>query len=273
MTIALGSMLLCRGQAIQNYKDKTFVFNFYEQGKACDVLGITIDPNPIVMLKDALFTVERVVDDTLLVIRFLNWKSGSEKSAIYNYESTEVIDTKVDKNGIKSTKKTYNRAEKFFAIPKSVFEKSCSEYTVTQKWDITLGTLMTPFKLRNDPFQFTTNLNLGTMIVGRINLKHGFNIGASLGLSLSSVQLDSLSTNGTVTAATERPAFTPSVGIIFGYKNINLTLSRGWDFINKNSSIERSWVYQGKPWFGLGIGISLFKIDSGNSTPTGQVED
>lgn len=96
------------------------------------------------------------------------------------------------------------------------------------------------------------------------------------GISLTKVELDKFSTNDFVADKTERPAFTPSFSILFGFKSVNITAGIGWDIVNKISDVEKSWVYNGNRWFGIGIGINLFssnKQDNGNAEkPEGQTD-
>ena len=227
----------CSSQGIQQYKGKTYIFDSYEQAQECDLLGGSLGAN-IIMIKGALFTIERVPNATHIVIKFLKWKKDNAKKNIYN---------------LKTPAAGGNPTEVFFLLDKAIFDASCSEYKFEQKWDITFGALTTPFKFRNSPFLFTTNLNLGTSVSYQRKFGKTWSWGLVGGLSLSSVSLDSFSTKGIVSNVTERPAVTPSFHGMIGYKNINLTIGLGWDFINKPSIVEQSWVYYGKRWIGVGI--------------------
>lgn len=236
-------------ETIHKYKG-TYIFDAYEKVKECDVLGNNISATSTTILIGSLFTVVRVPDQKHLVIKFLDWsKKQQAKVEKYNYT--------IDKS-------TNTKTEKFFLLEKSVFDKSCSQYTPQQRWDITFGTLTTPFKFRHNPFLFTTNLNLGTSVSFQKKFFTNWSWGVVAGLSLSSVALDSFSTKGAVMASTERPAVTPSIHAMIGYKNINLMVGFGWDIINKTSTLEKSWIYSGKRWIGIGVGVSLF---NSNTTP------
>lgn len=230
-----------------NYLSKTYIFNYYEKIVKSDNLGEHTGKEETALL-GSLFTVVRVLDKTL-VIKFNDWSSDTS--------------AKNEKNRLKYLK--YNDDLAFFVLDKTVFKNSCSEYV--KKWDITFGTFTTPFKIRLKPFLFTTDLNLGASISFKRRFSREFCWGGILGLSLSSVKLDSLSTNGFVKTPTDRPAITPSINALIGYRNINLMLGFGIDYISQTSNIEANWVYHKKPWFGVGIGVSLFnKQTDGNST-------
>lgn len=241
-------------ETIQKYKGKTYIFDSYEQGYECNALGTNASSTPTTLLKGSLFTVVRVPDENHLVIKFLTWnKKNPEKREKYNFTLNTAT----------------NQSEtKFFLIEKNTFDHSSSEYNVQQKWDINFGTLTTPFKFRHDPFFFTTNLNLGTSVSYQRKFYKNWSWGIIAGLSLSQVVLDSFSTNAKVKTNTERPAVTPSLNGMLGYKNINVTLGIGWDFINKTSEIEKSWIYHGNRWIGIGIGVSLFNSNNNSQGTT-----
>lgn len=257
------------------YKGKIYIFDFYEEAKVCDLNGSQTGEK-VILLKGSLFTVERVLKNNDLIIKFLNWKENSknyDKINQYNYTLEKEEKSVTNSDGttrVQTALSKVENTEKFFLISKTTFDNYCSEYKQEPNWSLSLGSLSTPFKLRFNPFLFTTNLNLGTTLAYRYNWKNGFNVGGTLGISLSSVTLDSLSTNGKVSSITERPTFTPTLGFMVGYKNINLTVNGGVDLINRISNVEHSWIYHGKPWIGIGLGISLFKIDNTGSVPNKQ---
>jgi len=245
---------------IEQYKNKTYIFDSYEQVTECSALGAPVaGAIPITVIKGSIFTVERVMANGDLVIRFnqFNLYKDPAKRAIaitnrltYNFKTEP-----------QAAVNSVNRAQdnvRFFLLAKNTMTASCSEYVYTSSWTIYFGTITTPFKFRFKPFLFTTNLSLGAAICFQKTFHKDFSWGIIPGLSLSSVTLDSFSTRGTVTTSSDRPAITPSVHGMLGYRNINLLVGIGWDFINKTSTIEESWIYQGKMWMGVGIGISLF---------------
>jgi hypothetical protein len=233
---------------IQPYKGKVYIFDSWEQAKRCDVLGNNVAGTATTMEKGAQFTVERVPDATHLVIRFLKWKNDNTKNTTYFKNTAALVG---------------GSSDIFFLLSKAVFDASCSEFKKEQKWDIVFGSLTTPFKFRRDPFLFTTNLNLGTSVSYQRRISSNWSFGFIGGLSLSSISIDSFSTKGFITNVTERPAVTPSIHGMFGYKNINLTIGMGWDFINRPTAVEQRWLYHGKRWVGIGIGVNLF--NAGNN--------
>jgi len=244
-----------KDKTIQENKGQKYIIDAIEQGYVCDSLGHS--SNVLRTFKmGLLFFVVKVPDNTHLVIKFYDWKA------------IPVNDENI---------RNYNRAdgkEIFFLIERSVFEKSCSEYTGSSRLNVSFGTMITPFKLRSHPFAFNSNINLGGAAYVQWKSTKNSNIsnGFVLGLSLSSVTLDSSSTNGTVPKNTDRPAVSPSIQYIKSYKNISLTIGIGLDFISQSSYIEKSWFYHGRPWIGLGLGVSLFSSssDAKSTTPSDQ---
>jgi len=209
--------------------------------------------NGWVAFKGTPFTVIRILDTNIIGTSFT---SGD---LIVNFKVTYYL--KKD-----SSKKIVQK--EFFILKQSDFAKYAKVFVKPPSpWDVSFGALTLPFKLRFNPFNFNANASIGTSVF----LQHknqNFSYGLVFGLSLSSVLLDSTSTKGSVITGTQRPAFTPSLGLIVAWKNISLTFGPGWDIINLTSSIEKSWIYQGKTWFGLGIGINLFSPNTSNTNPT-----
>jgi len=168
---------------------------------------------------------------------------------------------------------TPNSNKRYFVIGKDTLAKYCVEYKETKKWEINFGALVTPFKLRFNRFSFSNNLSVGGAVYYQKKFDADWSWGGVLALSLSSVTLDPASTNihqnaaGTnppLKTSTTRPAFSPSVHYVLSYKTINLTAGVGFDYISKPTNIatatnpEAGWIYNGKPWLGIGLGVSLF---------------
>lgn len=252
---------------IEKYKGKTYIFDSYEQVTECSPLGLTAGGTSLIILKGALFTVEKILPNGNLVIHINLYTLPKRDSAKYAIavRNRALYNFKTDPKLGPSSLVTENDNVKFFLLSPAVMVSSTSEYTITPIWDITFGTFTTPFKFRMSPFLFTTNLNLGTSLCFQKPFATNFSWGIIGGLSLSSIILDSFSTKGTVMTSSERPAITPSLHGMIGYKMINLVAGFGWDFINKTSTIEQSWIYQGKMWIGIGIGVNLFTAN--NNTP------
>ncbi|MGZ3755452.1 MAG: hypothetical protein ACXVAY_01110 [Mucilaginibacter sp.] len=210
----------------------------------------------------------------------------SDNKAVLNEDSAKKMEIIVKRNAynfIKYANQAYapesisapfdNR--RFFTIAKDTVDQFSTIYQKTQTWDINFGILTMPFKLRFNSFAFTSNTGLGTAVYFQKKSRENWTWGFAGGFSLSSVTLDAASTfihaDGTagstttaITTSTTRPAFTPSVSFVLSYKTINFMVGSGADFISKPNGIatatnpEAGWIYNGKPWIGIGFGINIF---------------
>jgi len=184
-----------------------------------------------------------------------------------------------------SLKKT-NDNRRYFLIGKDTLTDLCAPYKKVKDWDINYGALVTTFKLRFRRFSFSNNLSLGGAIYFQHKMKSDTNFkwGIIGALSLSSVTLDSSTTNlhtkPLLTTSTTRPAFSPSMHYAISYKQIDLTVGIGWDLLSKPSDAahasatnpEAGWIYNNKPWLGIGLGFNLFTSSSAKGTPSDKTQ-
>ena len=255
--ICIISLLMLYVAGFSQFQGKKFIFDLYAEGKQCDILGAPTG-SVEVMPKGGVFTVERVTDAGDLVINFLEWKKAAQQE---QYNHTTVNRAIINSKGVSENKPV--EEAKFFLINKAEFERACSEF---ERGSINFGTMITPFKFRFKPSAFETNLNLGACIAFQFRAKY-LSAGVIGGLSLSAVTLDEYSTDSLGLQGTDRPAVTPSIHLIGGYKKISLTVGFGWDIINKKSAVERKWFYNGRTWFGVGIGVNLFTANESKTAP------
>ena len=173
-----------------------------------------------------------------------------------------------------------NDNKRYFLLAKDSLNKFTIGYKKIKKWDINYGTLVTPFKLRFNKFAFTNDLSVGGGVYYQKKIDSVWSYGGIFALSLSSVTLDASSTNPSagLTSSTTRPAFSPSVHGVFAYKKINFIVGIGFDILSKPTDVasatnpEAAWIYNGKPWVGIGFGFNLFNGSSpkGTSSDAGQ---
>jgi len=152
---------------------------------------------------------------------------------------------------------------KFF-IPANVFSLYCvSIYPSSDKF--TWGFLTMPLKLRFDNknketglpaghFGFEQNLNFGVSFGG----KHQFvstndiSLNYLLGVSVVNVPLNN-ATDGN--PATSAQAVSLSAGLMFQYDKFQIGAFLGKDFTSEHA---KDFLYQGKTWLGIAVGVSLF---------------
>ncbi len=180
------------------------------------------------------------------------------------------------KQYVPSSIDSVNDNRRYFLLGKDILTNYCAEYKEVKKWQINYGTLVTTFKLRFNKFSFSNNLSVGGAVYYQRKKDSVWSWGGIGALSLSSVTLDAASTNlhttPLLTTSTTRPAFSPSIHGVLTYKNINFTLGVGWDILSKPTDIatatnpEAGWIYNGKPWLGIGLGFNLFNNSATKAT-------
>ncbi len=187
-----------------------------------------------------------------------------------------------NKQYVPSSIDSVNDNRRYFLLGRDILIKYCVEYKDIKKWDLNYGTLVTPFKLRFNRFSFSNDLSVGGAVYYQRKFDTDWSLGGVFALSLSSVTLDAASTNihqnstntnPPLTTSTTRPAFSPSIHYVMSYKNINFTVGVGFDYLSKPTDVasatnpEAGWIYNGKPWLGIGLGVSLFNNNATKATP------
>lgn len=103
---------------------------------------------------------------------------------------------------------------------------------------------------------FEGNVNVGAAAGFRIKVSNtGFdfiNILGGINIGATNINSDTAE----VQTETNAGILTPFLGAVYEYKDFELGLFYGWDHIS--GSVGRTWVYQGKPWLGVGIGYKVF---------------
>ena len=208
----------------------------------CDINGNNKQDTLYEAPKGAIFT---HIGNTngYVVIRFWDWESSSDKVEKFNF-------TNAEKN-----KRAY-----FLMTTADFLSKTKRRYST--KPSFAIGTAAVPFKLRGNPFQFSTDVSLGSVAGVKIRMnpytdENFYNF--LVGFGLSNVGLDSSSTSGMVNQSSivqNTSSFTLSVGGVLEFSSVQVGVFVGWDYINNNDKIQ--WSYHGKPWVSLGLGYSLF---------------
>jgi len=250
-----------------NYKGKTFIFDANEQLSECSAVGSTDKSHrSVIVNRGSRFTVAHIDEHSGdLTIQFILWELPSKSDtvkyvrAIHNLKTFNVkFETDSIESYVRSKKNIPDTIIRYFLLSQDKMSTSVSEYVKDKNWDINYGTFTTPFKFRPTKSAFSNSFSLGASVFIQNTVSTNFSWGFVVGFSVSSVALDSASTSNTVKTSTDRPSYTPSIGVLAIYKTINITLGTGADYINRPSAVERSWIYNGKPWIGLGIGVNLF---------------
>jgi len=141
-------------------------------------------------------------------------------------------------------------------------------------YTFTWGFLTLPIKLRFDNslsggrFNFEQNLNFGLTAGIKQQLQRIDDVSLNYlgGLSVVNVPLNNASTAPAGTA-TSTAAVSLSGGVMFQYAKFQMGVFIGWDFAGDHAY---QFSYQGKPWLGFAIGLSLFGASQTTATAQSQ---
>lgn len=159
---------------------------------------------------------------------------------------------------------------KRFAINPRILNSSAREY-FGSKTEFTWGVMTLPIKARfgnhdDKFFDFEERLNLGFAFGMKKQLR-GYveqSMNYLIGFGITNVKTDSISLKDvSMYDGKNSLALTLHGGVMYQFDSFQVGLFLGTDFVP--GSVGRTWVYQGKPWIGLAIGISLFSKN--NATP------
>ncbi len=173
-----------------------------------------------------------------------------------NYTNNENLKTKY--NGVDGDKE--------FSMQKEVFKGLTSPFYKYFR-GFSLGSYSVPIRLRssNGVFEFDNNLSLGINLIGRASpdrFNENFFFDVSAGLSITQVNLNEdnsgLGKGDFIDNSTQNPsAITFTFGLLVNLaKNVNVGGHIGWDALSTADN-KVGWIYNKKPWFGIGLGISV----------------
>ena len=210
--------------------------------------GTSAVPKIMVAEKGWEFMIDKVLDDNV-VITFINW---IESDATLIQRNKDFV---------------YDSSRKYFLLSHDKL-KSTTEI-VPSRVEIEFGTVTIPIKIRpgngeHIPLDFYGNFNAGVGL--SFKLRNFINLYS--GISITSVPVDSETTNGVITSTTNAAALTPTIGVLKEVGQAQFGLFIGFDFLSRN--LGENWIYQGRRWFGIGIGYNIFSISKGQEDPDPQ---
>ena len=208
------------------------------------------------------FAHEHTNGDTI-VVRFLPFKSPEFRHK-YNYEYDSL--SKIE-------------SVKYFCVKKDDFKEKSRRIYTTKLFRggsaITGGVVLLPIKIRpktpnsitgqNGGFDFSKDITLGLSIghKQRVSVRKPYFLNLLFCTGIGSIGLDSFNTEGTITSSEDVPAWTIATGFVMDYKAIQFGAFVGWDHLSSKN--RNNWIYQGKIWYSIGIGYSLFSVSSAPS--------
>jgi len=135
---------------------------------------------------------------------------------------------------------------------------------------ITGGVTIMPFKFRprikmdseKGGFEFSKDIQLGLTggIKQRISHYNPYYLNALINIGISSVTMDSYNTLGKITTSTDIAALTFAYGFVLDFNKIQLGIFAGTDNVSDRN--RNDWIYQGKLWWSIGFGYSIFSVST-----------
>lgn len=196
------------------------------------------------------FTVIRTRGDSA-IIRFWRYSNDADYNK-YNYDPV--------------TKTT-----RYFAVHRSEVSVASISFNSRSWWpSVSAGAILVPIKMRAEPFDFSKDITLGPSMALRWRTTNRVDQFVSLvgSFGLTSVQLDSSSTEGQVPQPLDVSAVTPALGLVYEVDNFQFGVFVGWDMISDNRRLK--WEYQGDRWFSIGMGYSIFARTSTRQAVSGK---
>jgi len=202
------------------------------------------------------------------VIKVLKFSSPTSK--LVPKTKRESLKASADNLNQMKVERTVNsiRLPIYFAIPASQWT-SLVEETKDIK-GLTFGFVNAPMKIRfansnhnHRPRQFglDANVNLGLSTAYYLKRGDDFTHFLAAGILLTQIKVDAVSTNNEVLETTPENGISYFWGYILQKENYQIGILMGWDAIG--GKMSDYWVYQKKPWIGLGIGLSIFTPGTG----------
>lgn len=210
-----------------------------------------------------------------IVFSFLEWDNNDTKNDSF-YADYKTVDRRF--LGIKTKEiKEEEQLKLFFLSDTNIKRFTKVVEKKEPKKSFVTGALTIPIKVRPGgtaldgdgnrirPFDFTGEVNIGLSVGLRLAIKGTDNklfVIPSLGLNLTSVSIDENTVqNDIISSSTNASSLSPFIGGVLEYDGLQLLLMIGWDHLS--GRIGENWVYQGKPWYGLGVGFNIFNTKAG----------
>jgi hypothetical protein len=205
----------------------------------CDIEGNKLDKERLTAQVGSKFLLIEVKKDTCIIRFLINSKKNKRKKLDFSDDDVEYY--------------------KYFKITKAQLDYKTIPAN-TQKFSFTLGSVITPLKLRLKPFDFAKDFSIGSTF-GVKYLKSDLapiSFSGLIGLGVSSVSLDSFSTRGATKSRQETLAFSPSIGVMLEFGSAQIGLFTGIDMLSSANPIFDSYIYKNQPWISIGLGYSIY---------------
>jgi len=176
----------------------------------------------------------------------------------YNHRSSTTYNVLSD---VDRGSRNYGDDQKYFIVPINYITSYSSQY-LGRNLDISAGVVSLPLKLRLKDGDFSGSVSIAGAggIKWRTNpYKTDRYHNILIGLGLSNLTMDSASvTKNKDNIVSNLTGLTIITGYLYQSGKIQIGAFLGWDFLTRTNQEKFGWIYQGKPWISLGIGVSIF---------------
>lgn len=192
------------------------------------------------------FTIVNIVNNKL-VLDLWDWAPGSANYVSLNYDGRKKYFT-ISSEGLSD-----------IAIRRFVLNGYRPSFVA--------GAAIIPIKVRFNSFDFSKDVTLGTTIGAswRISKYSEHFVNLLAGFGITSVSLDSTSTNGQIKLPSDRSALTPSLGLVFDFNGVQAGIFSGIDMISYKEQTQ--WMYNRKPWLSIGLGYTILSKQAAVKKP------
>lgn len=223
----------------------------------CDENGTEMEDGLYVIPSGTKFNIEKVMDADV-ILTFPEWKHSTPNNNAYVYG--------VDASGLLDpTVKKYYKLSKV-----ELFAKARPTNELKESGAI-LGIVTTPIKIRfgnsdkNRYADVTSDVSLGLSAGYKHQIKPKTSIGATLGISLTSIKMTA-ENNDSVSVETNVSALTIPLSIILFQDDFQVGISIGYDI--PWGSVGAGWKYRNSPYIGIGLGYNIFQLSTNEKKQT-----
>ncbi len=225
--------------------------------RECDIRGSALTNGEKLAPFGAKFTIVGRKNDDLILV-FYDWYNAVELTNGKD-KSGEPLDA-----GREAQARRYNydmtrtgEQDRYFLI--TTEQLSAHAEALTSRFSPTYGALLLPVRYRPQTGLVSKDISLGGIGGLRTRINDGLSVGLMFGVAITSSTLDSASTEGKVLQAENRASATLPLGVLVQWERVQFGFFGGLDFLMDGKT--DGWIYNGKPWLSLGIGLGLFTED------------
>jgi hypothetical protein len=260
--------------------------------KECDFTGKIIKDKFVAPPPYTYFTiVSRKNEDTVIVMAGLAAKVKSDGSLLINepekFRQLNIASAEIGQfgnnklNTAEVNMEAVESKRKYFLVPTALLGSATALPVYAKGWGtrtLTIGAATLPFKLRLHDFDFAKDLNIGSVIGWNIRthrIKNNFlNLMANISVSVNDIdKYTARNVPDEDLPAKNIAALTLAGGLVYQSGKGQVGLFYGFDFMSHTNWTRYRWVYNKRPWIGLGFGINLFQKEDLSMGPADELDN